>query len=354
MTSRSRDRPWAGLPKPKKGIHTYMASRAKVDANLNTRRAMAIGRCRDQAHLHQCTDAGSRSQPATFRHFPPRVRGLPRMEALFANSIEVMGWEKREACFGGGAREWRAPTRAPPQIDGFVHYVFCPFFAALGGRSAIPWVRGLPWAAAATPQRHEESLRPFGMLRAGGAKGDNGWATMGAKNPFAERRATMGGRQWARRIPSPVRHAQGRRSEGRQWAVDNARRRAGCGRGMGMDTQGVALDTQGVASGLCCFGLSGRMADRAGGWDRSGPREGSFHSLGRAIMESNWRRYPFWLLWFPCCFEAFWPAIGPGQDSKRNGTFLGPRVPCSSILFHSLLFMWKIRRACAIAMGSSG
>jgi hypothetical protein len=34
--------------------------------------------------------------------------------------------------------------------------------------------------------------------------------------------------------------------------------------GGALDTQGGALDTQGGATGLCCFGRTGRMRERAG------------------------------------------------------------------------------------------
>jgi hypothetical protein len=75
--------------------------------------------------------------------------------------------------------------------------MFLPsFFTALEGNAAIPWVRDVPWAAA--------SLRACGGTYATTAVAI---PSRSVKNPFAERRATMGGVE----VPE-------------------------CGRGMGMDT----------------------------------------------------------------------------------------------------------------------
>ena len=71
------------------------------------------------------------------------------VDSFFASSMGVVEWEQREAFFGDGAR---GVARASKNCDDRSLALYSIFFrslvTALGGRSELPGVRGLPRAQA--------------------------------------------------------------------------------------------------------------------------------------------------------------------------------------------------------------
>jgi hypothetical protein len=115
------------------------------------------------------------------------------------------------------------------------------------------------------------------------------------------------------------------------------------------DTQGGASDTRGGASGLSCFGLTGRMVVKCTRvWAEPGvvrvwtTGRVSFHSAGRGSSSGTCGVILFVFHRFRAARGRFGQPSDHAFDRKENETIFWFLVPFGSILFHPLLLIWSV------------